>query len=136
MVAFSLAFSWVYRTTDYKYHPGQENGVVPLGHGGYHGGFLGIKAYGQAINILDLFGSMGEAVRVFMANSQRGGNDSREYQGGNGNGYRLDGFEASGFAGEGASVAGKDFGRQDLQQQQLQEPPRGVRHGRRHRDEY
>jgi len=136
MVAFALAFSWVYRATEYKYHPGQESGVVPLGHGGYQGGLLGIRAYGQAMNVLDLVGGMGEAFSMFMS-KRRGGNDVRAYEGGNpgSNGYRLDGYEADGFAGEGAPVAGKDW-REEVQQQQLREPRRGLRHGRRHRGEY
>jgi len=52
MVIFSLAFLYVFRTQDYYYKTGAS--AVPLGSGGYQGGFLGIKAIFQALNIIDI----------------------------------------------------------------------------------
>jgi hypothetical protein len=51
MALFSLLFLYIYRTQDYIASPISK---VPLGHGGYRGGFLGFKAYGQALNISDI----------------------------------------------------------------------------------
>jgi len=52
MVLFSLAFLYVYRTREYCFKRGAT--AVPLGHGGYFGGFLGTKAIFEALNIVDL----------------------------------------------------------------------------------
>jgi hypothetical protein len=136
MVIFACVFSWSYGATEYKYHPGQENGVVPLGHGGYHGGFLGIKAYGQALNISDVIGGILGVVGGCMA-KRSASNDARAYETTNDNEdrYRLDGYEANGFAEQGAPVPGKDW-REDVQEQQTRWPRRERRLGRRHRGGY
>lgn len=52
MVIFSLLFLYIYRTREYIFKKGAS--AVPLGHGGYQGGLLGFRAYGQALNILDI----------------------------------------------------------------------------------
>jgi Organic solute transporter Ostalpha len=52
MVIFALSFLYIYRTKEYYFKHGAS--VVPLGHGGYQGGFLGISAYGEAMNIADI----------------------------------------------------------------------------------
>jgi hypothetical protein len=52
MVIFALAFLYVYRTQPYYFKHGAT--AVPLGHGGYSGGFLGIGAIIQALNIVDI----------------------------------------------------------------------------------
>jgi hypothetical protein len=54
MVIFSLGFLYVYRVSEYANKPVGEINTVPLGQGGYNGGFLGINALFQAINIVDL----------------------------------------------------------------------------------
>lgn len=56
MVIFALLFLYIYRTKEYYFKHGA--GAVPLGHGGYQGGFLGIRAYGQALNIIDILGGI------------------------------------------------------------------------------
>jgi hypothetical protein len=56
MVIFALAFLYTYRTKEYYYKHGAS--AVPLCHGGYQGGFLGIRAYGQALNIFDILGGI------------------------------------------------------------------------------
>ncbi|KUJ18918.1 DUF300-domain-containing protein [Mollisia scopiformis] len=53
MVIFSIAFLFIYRTQEYIFKASAES-AVPLGHGGYQGGFMGFRAYGQAINFLDI----------------------------------------------------------------------------------
>jgi hypothetical protein len=58
----SLAFLYIYRTKEYYFKHGAA--AVPLGHGGYQGGFLGIRAYGQAMNILDILGGIISVPRV------------------------------------------------------------------------
>lgn len=52
MVFFALVFLYIFRSQPYYFKKGAS--AVPLGHGGYHGGFLGIKAIFQALNILDI----------------------------------------------------------------------------------
>jgi len=52
MVLFTLAFLYVYRVREYEFKKGAA--AVPLGHGGYSGGFLGLGAILQALNISDL----------------------------------------------------------------------------------
>lgn len=53
MVIFSLAFLYIYRTQEYIFKNSAST-AVPLGHGGYQGGFMGLRAYGQALNIIDI----------------------------------------------------------------------------------
>ncbi|KAH8669499.1 organic solute transporter Ostalpha-domain-containing protein [Tricladium varicosporioides] len=52
MVIFSLAFLYIYRTREYFHKNGAT--AVPLGHGGYQGGPMGVKALAQAVNIVDI----------------------------------------------------------------------------------
>ncbi|TVY14449.1 Transmembrane protein, partial [Lachnellula arida] len=52
MVIFALAFLYVFRAHEYYANKGAS--VVPLGHGGYQGGFLGIKAIIKAFSIIDI----------------------------------------------------------------------------------
>lgn len=52
MVIFAGVFLYVFRTKEYNFKKGSS--AVPLGHGGYHGGFLGLGAILQALNIMDL----------------------------------------------------------------------------------
>ncbi len=52
MVLFSGLFLYVYRTSEYNFRKGAS--AVALGHGGYSGGFLGMRAIGQALNISDV----------------------------------------------------------------------------------
>lgn len=52
MVLFTFAFLYVYRVREYEFKKGAA--AVPLGHGGYSGGFLGFGAIFQALNIADL----------------------------------------------------------------------------------
>ncbi|CZR53659.1 uncharacterized protein PAC_03539 [Phialocephala subalpina] len=52
MVFFSLIFLHVYRTSEYNFKKGAT--AVPLGHGGYSGGVMGLGAIGQALNISDI----------------------------------------------------------------------------------
>lgn len=52
MVIFSLAFLYVFRAHEYYATKGAS--VVPLGHGGYQGGFLGVKAIITAFSIIDI----------------------------------------------------------------------------------
>jgi hypothetical protein len=54
MVIFSLSFLYVYRVREYASKTVGDINAVPLGQGGYKGGFLGISALIQAINIVDL----------------------------------------------------------------------------------
>jgi len=67
MVIFSLSFLYIYRTREYCFKRGAT--AVPLGHGGYFGGFLGTRAIFEALNIVDLvrgiisvLGNMGSGV--------------------------------------------------------------------------
>jgi hypothetical protein len=52
MVIFAAAFMFVFRTKEYNFKKGSS--AVPLGHGGYQGGFLGLSAIVQACDIRDL----------------------------------------------------------------------------------
>jgi hypothetical protein len=63
MVIFALLFLYIYRTKEYYFKHGAA--AVPLGHGGYQGGFLGIRAYGQALNIIDILGGIISVPRAF-----------------------------------------------------------------------
>jgi hypothetical protein len=53
MAIISIAFLYIYRTQEYIYKPTAVS-AVPLGHGGYQGGFMGFRAYAQAINTIDI----------------------------------------------------------------------------------
>jgi hypothetical protein len=68
MAIFSLLFLYIYRTQEYIYRPKTASGAsaVPLGHGGYQGGFLGIKAYLQVLNISDIIKGVLSTPRLFM----------------------------------------------------------------------
>ncbi|PMD33849.1 DUF300-domain-containing protein [Hyaloscypha variabilis F] len=63
MVIFSLLFLYVYRTKEYYFKHGAT--AVPLGHGGYQGGLLGIRAYGEALNIFDILLGVISVPRAF-----------------------------------------------------------------------
>jgi hypothetical protein len=63
MVIFALLFLYIYRTKEYYFKHGAA--AVHLGHGGYQGGFLGIRAYGQALNIIDILGGIISVPRAF-----------------------------------------------------------------------
>ncbi|KAH8758716.1 organic solute transporter Ostalpha-domain-containing protein [Hyaloscypha sp. PMI_1271] len=63
MVIFALLFLYIYRTKEYYFKHGAA--AVPLGHGGYQGGFLGIRAYGQALNIIDILRGIISVPRAF-----------------------------------------------------------------------
>jgi hypothetical protein len=52
MVLFSISFLYIYRTREYHFK--RVGQAIPLGHGGYQGGFLGYKAILQALNIFDI----------------------------------------------------------------------------------
>jgi hypothetical protein len=52
MAIFTCAFLYVYRTREYCFKKGAA--AVPLGHGGYSGGLLGLGAIVQALKITDL----------------------------------------------------------------------------------
>ncbi|KAF8861564.1 hypothetical protein BDZ45DRAFT_740340 [Acephala macrosclerotiorum] len=67
MVIFSLIFLHVYRTSEYNFKKGAT--AVPLGHGGYSGGFAGLGAIAQALNISDVVRGIIEA---FTGRSSRG----------------------------------------------------------------
>lgn len=56
MAIFACAFLYVYRAREYCFKKGAA--AVPLGHGGYSGGFLGLGAIVQALNIADLVSSI------------------------------------------------------------------------------
>jgi hypothetical protein len=56
MVLFTLAFLYIYRVREYEFKKGAA--AVPLGHGGYCGGFLGLGAILQALNIADLIAAI------------------------------------------------------------------------------
>lgn len=60
MVLFSVSFQYFYRLKEYSSKKGAA--AVPLGHGGYQGGFLGLKAIGQALNIFDIIAAMFKTV--------------------------------------------------------------------------
>lgn len=70
MVIFALLFQYIYRTKEYYFKHGAA--AVPLGHGGYQGGFLGIRAYGQALNIVDILGGIVSVPRAFAARKASG----------------------------------------------------------------
>jgi hypothetical protein len=63
MVIFSLLFLYVYGTKEYYFKHGAT--AVPLGHGGYQGGFLGIRAYGEALNVVDILLGVISVPRAF-----------------------------------------------------------------------
>ncbi|KAN0092106.1 DUF300 domain containing protein [Hyaloscypha variabilis] len=48
-----------------KYYFKHGATAVPLGHGGYQGGFLGIRAYGEALNIVDILLGVISVPRAF-----------------------------------------------------------------------
>jgi hypothetical protein len=52
MILFSLAFLKVFRVSEY--HAKKGASAVPLGHGGYYGGFMGIGAIFDALNFSDV----------------------------------------------------------------------------------
>ncbi len=79
MVIFSLAFLYIYRTADYIFKP-TASPAVPLGHGGYQGGILGFRAYGQAINFVDILKGIA-SVPSLLLNIRNGG---KGRNGGNG----------------------------------------------------
>jgi hypothetical protein len=63
MAIFALLFLYIYRTKEYYFKHGAS--AVPLGHGGYQGGFMGIRAYGQALNIVDILRGIISVPRAF-----------------------------------------------------------------------
>jgi Organic solute transporter Ostalpha len=63
MVIFSVLFLYIYRTKEYYFKSGAT--AVALGHGGYQGGILGIRAYAQALNIVDILGEIVSVPRAF-----------------------------------------------------------------------
>jgi hypothetical protein len=70
MVIFALLFLYIYRTKECYFKHGAA--AVPLGHGGYQGGFLGIRAYGQALNIIDILGGIISVPRAFAERKNSG----------------------------------------------------------------
>jgi hypothetical protein len=52
MVLFTIGFLFVFRIREYEFKKGAT--AVHLGHGGYSGGFLGLSAIFQAVNISDV----------------------------------------------------------------------------------
>jgi hypothetical protein len=52
MAIYSVVFLYIFRTQAYYYKTGAS--AVPLGHGGYQGGFLGTKAILEALNPFDI----------------------------------------------------------------------------------
>jgi hypothetical protein len=72
MVIFALLFLYIYRTKEYYFKHGAS--AVPLGHGGYQGGVLGIRAYGQALNIVDILGGIISVPRAFAEKRNSGPN--------------------------------------------------------------
>lgn len=54
MVIFSISFLYIYRVSDYASKTVGEINAIPLEQGDYKGGFLGINALFQAINIVDI----------------------------------------------------------------------------------
>lgn len=70
MVIFALLFLYIYRTKEYFFKHGAA--AVPLGHGGYQGGFLGIRAYGQALNIVDILGGIFSVPRALAERNASG----------------------------------------------------------------
>jgi hypothetical protein len=56
MVVFACVFLYIYRVREYSFKKGAA--AVPLGHGGYSGGFLGFGAIFQALNIADLIAAV------------------------------------------------------------------------------
>ncbi|CZR55851.1 uncharacterized protein PAC_05739 [Phialocephala subalpina] len=79
MVIFSLAFLYIYRTQEYIFKPTAST-AVPLGHGGYQGGFMGFIAYGQALNILDILQGIISVPGLLL--SRRGGSRRSRRTGG------------------------------------------------------
>ncbi|KAG4439021.1 hypothetical protein IFR05_005485 [Cadophora sp. M221] len=75
MVIFSVLFLYIYRTREYCYKKGAS--AVPLGHGGYQGGLLEIKAYGQALNILDVLEGIASVPGAF--SSRKSDAKNQEY---------------------------------------------------------
>lgn len=81
MVLFALAFFYVYRTKPYYFKSGANN-AVPLGHGGYQGGFMGIRAYGQAVNFVDILGGMVSIPGAFIQNRNSGASNQKQWASG------------------------------------------------------
>ena len=72
---FSGIFLYVFRTREYCFKKGAA--AVPLGHGGYSGGFLGLGAIFQALNISDLVAGIIGAITGAAQN--RGGYPTKAY---------------------------------------------------------
>ncbi|KAK0122057.1 hypothetical protein ONS95_010321 [Cadophora gregata] len=72
MVVFSLLFLYIYRTGEYCLKKGAA--TVPLGHGGYHGGFLGVGAYVEALNISDVLRGIAGVPAAFRNRRSEGKN--------------------------------------------------------------
>ncbi|KAF8862960.1 hypothetical protein BDZ45DRAFT_702611 [Acephala macrosclerotiorum] len=79
MVIFSLAFLYIYRTQEYIFKPTTST-AVPLGHGGYQGGFMGFRAYREALNILDILQGIISVPGLLL--NKRGGSRQGERNGG------------------------------------------------------
>ncbi|KAH7413086.1 organic solute transporter Ostalpha-domain-containing protein [Cadophora sp. MPI-SDFR-AT-0126] len=69
MVIFSVLFLYIYRTTEYCFKRGAA--AVPLGHGGYQGGFLGLRAYREALNIIDILRGIASVPAAFVSRRSR-----------------------------------------------------------------
>jgi hypothetical protein len=80
MVIFATVFLFVFRTREYNFKKGAAS--VPLGHGGYHGGFLGLRAIFSALNIIDIFQAIGNSVSSFAGQKQQRSWPQKTYGGG------------------------------------------------------
>lgn len=76
MVIFSILFLYIYRTGEYCFKKGAA--AVPLGHGGYQGGLLGLRAYGDALNITDVLRGIA-SVPVAFSSRESGGNNQEQW---------------------------------------------------------
>ena len=72
MVIFSVLFLYIYRTGEYCFKKGAA--AVPLGHGGYQGGLLGLRAYGEALNITDVLRGIASVPAAFSTRKTAGKN--------------------------------------------------------------
>jgi hypothetical protein len=75
MVIFSGIFLYVYRIQEYCLK--KRAAAVSLGHGGYSGGFLGLGAILQALNITDLVAGITGCISG--ASLNRGGYQTKPY---------------------------------------------------------
>lgn len=73
MAIISLGFLYIYRTQEYIFKPTAQY-AVPLGHGGYQGGFMGFKAYVDAINIVDILQGIISVPGLFLIKRREGRN--------------------------------------------------------------